>query len=81
MKDLNNKENGASLATLFNKKIWTVEDVAKVLDVSIGHIYNLKSKDDIPTRQVGKKGRLYFFPEEILDWLDLKGVQYEKSKN
>ena len=74
MKVLNNNTNEDSLEMLFNKKIWTVEDVAKVLDVSVGHIYNLKSKDEIPSRQLGKRGRLYFFPEEVLDWVDSRGV-------
>lgn len=66
-------------AKIFNKKIWRISDVAKVLGVSVGHIYNLISaskkmrrKNDIPYRKCGKL--LFFFPEEVLSWVDCKGA-------
>ena len=59
----------------FNNQIWRIEDVARVLGVSIGHIYNILSKsrkmrrkDGLPHRKRGKL--LYFFPKEVLDWID-----------
>ena len=58
---------------LFYKKIWRVEDVAKFLGCSIGHVYNLASDEKIPKRK--KLGLLFFVPEEILNWVlegDLK---------
>lgn len=71
---LSNNELKCTLGELFEKRLWTIKDVAKVLDVTIGHVYNLKSKDEIPFRQMGKRGRLYFIPDEILDWVDSRGV-------
>lgn len=54
---------------LFEKKIWCIDDVTKVLEVSKGHIYNLTSRKEIPFIKKGRRGRLYFIPEEILKWL------------
>jgi excisionase family DNA binding protein len=54
----------------FDIRIWLIEDVAKFLGVSIGHIYNLTSRREIPFRRKGKKGRLYFIPAEIMQWID-----------
>ena len=68
-------EKGISNLQFFNNQIWRIGDVANFLGVSIGHIYNLVSaskktrrKDEIPYRKRGKA--LYFFPQEILDWID-----------
>jgi predicted DNA-binding transcriptional regulator AlpA len=58
---------------LFHKKIWRVGDVAKFLDCTVGHVYNLASDEKIPKRK--KHGFLFFVPEEILNWIlegDLK---------
>ena len=58
---------------LFHKRIWRVGDVAKFLDCSIGHVYNLASDERLPKRK--KNGFLFFVPEEILNWIlegDLK---------
>lgn len=52
---------------LFDKLIWTVKEVAKCLDVSIGHIYNMKQRDEIPYRKI--RGKLRFVPQEIYDWV------------
>lgn len=68
-------EKGIDNSLLFKNKIWRIDDVAGFLGVSVGHIYNLISaskkmrrKDEIPYRKRGKA--LYFFPQEILDWID-----------
>jgi len=52
---------------LFYKKIWRVDDVAKFLGVTVGHIYNLASNEKIPKRK--KRGILFFVPNEILNWV------------
>ncbi len=52
---------------LFNKKIWRINDVAKFVGCSVGHIYNLVSDDKIPWIKKGKF--LYFIPEVIHNWL------------
>lgn len=52
---------------LFHKKIWRVNDVAKFLGCSKGHIYNLVSIEMIPSLKKGKF--LYFIPSDILRWL------------
>lgn len=67
------KLNNATTSKFFNNQIWRIEDVASALGVSKGHIYNLVS-DSKKTRKKGipfhKKGKLlFFFPEEILSWI------------
>ncbi len=57
-------------SNIFDKRIWRVRDVAKVIGCSEGHIYNLASRDEIPKVKKGKF--LFFVPSEILDWI-LKG--------
>ncbi len=52
---------------LFKKRIWRVSDVARFLDCSVGHIYNLCSDEKIPRRKKGKF--LFFVPNEILEWV------------
>jgi len=52
---------------LFDKRIWRVDDVAKFLKCTVGHVYNLASDDRIPRRK--KNGLLFFVPNEILDWI------------
>ena len=63
-----------SSATLFNKRIWRVGDVAKFLGCSVGHIYNLSSDEKIPKIKKGKF--LFFVPGEILEWI-LQGDFYD----
>jgi len=67
-------ENGRKEDGLFDKRIWRVSDVARFLDCSIGHIYNLCSDEKIPKRKKGKF--LFFIPSEILEWI-IKGDVYE----
>ena len=51
-----------------SRGVWNAKDVAQCLQVSVGHVYNLKFKGLIPYR---KRGRLLrFIPSEILDWLN-----------
>ena len=52
---------------IFDKRIWKVSDVARVLGCSSGHIYNLASRDEIPRIKKGKF--LFFIPEEVLEWI------------
>ncbi len=56
-----------SSASLFNKLIWRVDDVARFLGCSVGHVYNLASNEKIPKRK--KRGILFFVPDEILNWV------------
>ena len=61
-----------NIKMLFDIRIWRVQEVARFLGCSIGHVYNLVSDKKIPKR---KKGRfLYFVPDEILNWI-LEGDQ------
>ena len=52
---------------LFNKRIWRIDDVAKFLGCSVGHIYNLSSDEKIPKIKKGKF--LFFIPSEVLEWV------------
>ncbi|MBC98751.1 MAG: hypothetical protein CME63_13465 [Halobacteriovoraceae bacterium] len=59
---------------LFDKRIWRVSDVAKFLDCSVGHIYNLCSMrlklNTWKLQPRRKKGKfLFFVPNEILEWV------------
>ena len=48
-------------------EIWRVLDVANYLGVTVGHVYNLVSRGEIPHI---KKGKLVFFiPNEIETWV------------
>ena len=58
-------------SSIFDNCIWTIEQVAAFLECSVGTIYNKVSKGKIPFK---KRGKLYFIPKEILDWLN-EGVQ------
>ena len=63
--------------SIFNKRIWRIDDVAKFLGCSKGHVYNLSSDEKIPKIKKGKF--LYFIPSEILEWL-LQGDFYNERK-
>jgi len=52
---------------LFENRILRVDDVAELLGVSKGHVYNMVSDGRLKKR---KRGRLFFFLEEILDWIE-----------
>ena len=70
-----NKLSVTERKKLFEIQIWTVDDVALFLDSSKGHIYNLVSQKMIPFYKRGKRGRLYFIPSEILDWIKERGFR------
>lgn len=62
------KDNlGNISSSIFDKLIWTIEDVCIVTSYKKGTIYNLVNNGTIPYRKPGK--RLYFVPSEILSWL------------
>jgi excisionase family DNA binding protein len=58
---------------VFEKIVWSVEDVAKELQVSIRHIYKLVSCDKIPYSKVGRLVR--FSPVRICEWLQQGGTR------
>lgn len=62
--------------SLGDKRIWRIDDVAKFLGCSKGHIYNLSSDEKIPKIKKGKF--LFFIPSEILEWV-LQGDFYDKN--
>lgn len=59
---------------LFQKKIWNINDVSLATGYKVKTIYNMTSEKTrrthgkIPSRKRG--GRLFFFPEEILNWIE-----------
>lgn len=62
-----NKSSSGNEDKLFDKRIWRVKDVARFLNCSVGHVYNLVAKEEIPNR---KKGQLIFFiPDEVTQWI------------
>lgn len=61
---------GSSPGVVFDKLVWSVEDVARELSISIRHVYKLISDDKIPYSKVGRLVR--FSPVKISEWL-LKG--------
>ena len=59
--------------SIYDKRIWRVEDVAEFLGCSKWHVYNLASDEKIPKVKKGKF--IYFVPERIHNWVlegDLK---------
>ena len=62
------KNNEFKSEKFFENKICKIEDVSKLTGYSIGTLYNLTSKNLIPHRK--KRGRLFFVPTEILNWID-----------
>lgn len=59
---------------MFNKRIWSIEDLMEVTGYSRQTIYNLKSQKRIPFRK--KFGKLFFIPDEILNWIE-EGESHE----
>ena len=55
--------------TLFDKRIWTIKDVSLFTGFTVKSLYNMK---DLPRRKRGN--RLFFIPEEIMDWIDTGGI-------
>jgi predicted DNA-binding transcriptional regulator AlpA len=74
MIELRNYENQNSFNSIvanIMSKVWTAKDVANYLGVSVGHIYNLKTRRLIPYRKC--HGILRFIPQEIIDWINEGG--------
>ncbi len=69
------KPTGASLSgeVVFENRVWSVEDVARELQVSQSYVYKLISKDKIPFAKVGRLVR--FHPERIYEWLSKGGTR------
>ena len=53
--------------------VWTVEDVARELKVSVRHIYRLTSENKIPFAKIGKLVR--FDPTQIENWVRKGGTR------
>ena len=60
-------------APVFEKLVWSVEDVARELSVSVRHIYKLMSCNKIPYSKVGRSVR--FSPVRISEWLQKGGTR------
>ncbi len=58
---------------VFEKTVWSVEDVARELSVSVRQVYRLISKDQIPYSKVGRLVR--FSPARISEWLQKGGTR------
>lgn len=56
---------------VFDKLVWTVEDVARELHCSVRHVRKLVSIDRIPYCKVGHLVR--FSPTKVLAWVDKGG--------
>lgn len=57
-----------SPSLLFEKKIWTINDLAYVLGKSERTLRRYVQNDEIPYRR--RKATLYFIAEEIMEWID-----------
>lgn len=53
--------------------VWTTEDVARELKVSIRHVYRLTSENKIPFAKIGRLVR--FSPDQIVEWLKKGGTK------
>lgn len=51
----------------FNKQLWTINETSTYLNLSVGTLYNLVWKREIPFHK--KRKRLYFIPREIQNWI------------
>ena len=54
----------------FNNQIWTIKEISLFLGLSKGTIYNKVSRREIPFRKPKSGNRLYFIPEEIINWIE-----------
>lgn len=64
---------GTQQDMLFDKLVWTAEDVARELNVTVRHVYKLISCDRIPYARVGRLVR--FSPVKIIEWLNQGGTR------
>ena len=64
---------GMAETLIFDKLTWTIDDVARELQVSVRHVYKLISDDRIPYAKVGRAVR--FSPWRIREWLTKGGTR------
>ena len=57
----------------FEKLVWSVEDVARELQVSERYVYKLVSNDKIPYSKIGRLVR--FSPVRVYEWLKQGGTR------
>lgn len=55
-----------------------IKEASKLLSLSVRTIYNKTCKGKIPHH---RKGRLYFFRDELLDWLRSSGAEQKEVAN
>ena len=55
------------VAKMPEKELLTVGDVSQMLNLAVGTIYNMSSKQQIPRLKKGR--RVYFDRKEIYEWL------------
>ena len=58
---------------VIDKLVWTANDVARELHVSVRYIYKLISSDRIPYAKVGRLVR--FSPVKVIEWLKKGGTR------
>lgn len=58
-----NTESSTENDVIFDKLVWTINDVAKELKCSVRHVYKLISDDRIPYSKVGRLVR--FSPAKV----------------
>lgn len=73
MNSFNTNAGGKSPEPLFDKLVWTIEDVAAELHCSVRHVYKLISEDRIPYAKVGRLVR--FSPARVCEWLRKGGTR------
>jgi excisionase family DNA binding protein len=60
-------------APVFDKLVWSVEDVSRELSISVRHVYKLMASNQIPYCKVGRLVR--FSPVKIAEWLQKGGTR------
>ena len=60
-----------------SEKLITIKEAADLIHLAVPTIYNLVSKKKIPHYKRGK--RLYFFKEELIDWIKENKVKTDKE--
>ena len=75
MGDITQKPTGARVPgeLVFEKQVWTTEDVARELNISSRYVYKLISEDRIPYSKVGRLVR--FSPVRVIEWLQNGGTR------
>ena len=58
---------------VFDKLVWTADDVARELNVSVRYVYKLISSDRIPYAKLGRLVR--FSPVKVIEWLKKGGTR------